>query len=102
MDSIDFSSFLVILLVAIGTYALRVSGLLFSNKLIGHEKAKLFLEYLPATLLLSLVVPSIIKEGFLGIIAMIFIALCMYKTKSILLSMVVAVLFVALCRNFLV
>lgn len=101
METINLTTLLVIFLVAIGTFSLRVSGLLFSNKLIGHPKAKLFLEYLPATLLLSLVMPAIIKEGLVGVIATIFIALCIYKTRSILLSLVVAVAFVALCRNFI-
>jgi len=101
METIDLTSLSVIFLIAIGNYGLKVLGLLFSNKLFGHNKVKLFLEYLPAALLLSLVIPAIIKEGFIGIISILLIALCMYKTKSILLSMVIAVLFVALCRNYL-
>lgn len=102
MLEVNSTSLLLIALVAIGTYTLRVSGLLFSNKLANIGKIKLFFEYLPSTLLLALVMPAIIKEGFIGLIATLLIALCMYKTKNILLSMVIAVLFVALCRNFLI
>jgi uncharacterized membrane protein len=48
-----------------------------------------------------LIAPSIIKEGILGFVATAFIAFCMYKTKSILASMVLGVLVVALGRNFI-
>ncbi|WP_072679501.1 AzlD domain-containing protein [Arcobacter sp. LA11] len=101
MNDIDLTALFVIFCVAIGTYSLRVSGLLLSNKLVKHENIKIFLDYLPATLLLSLVVPSILKEGVIGVVAILFIALFMYKTRSILLSMVIGVLIVAISRNFL-
>lgn len=99
MDSLDLTALFLIFSISIGTYILRVSGLLLSSKLIQHENIKIFLEYLPATLLLSLVVPSIIKEGVIGFIATIFIAFCMYKTKSILLSMIIGILIVGVSRN---
>ncbi len=101
MESIDITALFIITLVAIGTYSLRISGLLFSNKFVQEGKVKIFLEYLPATLLLSLVTPAILKEGITGIIAICFIALSIYKTKSILLSLVLGVAIVALSRNFL-
>ena len=96
---LDSTTLVLIVLVALGTYSLRVSGLLLSNVLSKNPRVKLFLEFLPGTLLLSLVVPSIIKEGIVGVVATLLIAFIMFKTKNILLSMVLAVLFVALCRN---
>lgn len=96
----DITSVLLILLVALGTYFLRLSGLLLSNKFAKDGKVKLFLDYLPATLLLALVIPSIIKEGLIGLFAAILIAVCMYKTKSILLSMCLGIFVVALSRNY--
>ncbi len=100
METLNLTALLIIFLVALGTYALRVSGLLFSNRVKNEGKIKIFLEYLPATLLLSLVTPAILKEGIVGVIAMFCIALFMYKTKNIFLSMVVGVLIIALSRNF--
>ncbi len=102
MDSLNLTALFVIFCVAIGTYTLRISGLLLSNRLIKNENIKVFLDYLPATLLLSLVFPSILKEGLLGAVATIFIAICMYFTRSILLSMITGVLFVALGRNYFI
>lgn len=101
MQSIDLTALFIITLVAIGTYSLRVSGLLLSNKLVNEGRVKIFLDYLPATLLLSLVAPAILKEGFIGVIATAIIVVCMLKTKNIFLSMLLGVLIVALSRNFL-
>jgi len=101
MDNITLTSLLLILGISLGTYTLRVSGLLLSNRFIENENVKVFLEYLPSTLLLALVVPSILKEGLAGLIAISLIVLCMYKTKSILLSMIIGVGVVALSRNFI-
>lgn len=102
MAEVSISSLLLIALVAIGTYSLRVSGLLLSSRFVKDEGPfKVFLDHLPSTLLLALVVPSILKEGILGLVAGLVIMLCMYKTKSILLSLVLGVLIVALSRNFL-
>lgn len=97
----EYTSLWLILFVGIGTYSLRISGLMFSNYFTKHDTVKLFLNYLPSTLLLSLVAPSIIKEGLSGIIAILCIVLCMYKTKNILLCMIVGMGVIALSRNFL-
>ncbi len=101
MDEINFTSFIVIFSIAIGTYFLRVSGLLLSNTLIQYKKINLFLEYLPAMLLISLIFPAIIKEGIVGVVAAVLITICMYKTQNIFLSMFIGVLTVALYRNII-
>lgn len=102
MAEVDLNALLLIGLVALGTYSLRLSGLLVSNKFVKDEgRIKIFLDYLPSTILLSLVVPSILKEGFIGVFATACIILCMYKTKNILLSMVIAVLIVAFSRDYI-
>lgn len=103
MNSLDLNALLIIFIVALGTYILRVSGLLLSSKFVKEEgDLKLFLDYLPSTLLLALVVPSILKEGVIGLIAAFLIFLCMYKTKSILLSLIVGVFTIAIYRNFFI
>jgi uncharacterized membrane protein len=101
MDSIDLSTMLIIFCVAIGTYTLRVSGLLISNRLSKEGRIKIFLDYLPSTLLLSLIAPSIVKEGVTGVIATILVVFCMYKTNNTIMAMVIGMVVVALSRNFL-
>ncbi|WP_404319567.1 AzlD domain-containing protein [Malaciobacter canalis] len=97
MSSYDI--LIIIFFVAIGTYTLRVSGLLLSNKLKKFKNIDIFLESIPATLLIALIVPSIIKIGTIGIFAGLITIYIMYKTKSVLLAMSTAVFIVALYRN---
>lgn len=95
----DINTLLIILFVAIGTYFLRFSGLYLANKLNKIKNVDLFLEAIPATLLISLIIPSIIKVGTVGIIASIISILIMYKTKNSFFAMSIAVFVVALHRN---
>lgn len=96
----EINALIIIFLVALGTYGLRLSGLLLSSKIANEGKIRIFLDYLPPTLLLSFVTPAILKEGISGIIAMFLIALCMYKTKNIFASMTIGVVTIAISRNF--
>lgn len=97
MTNIDILT--IIFFVAIGTYTLRVSGLLLSNHLKKFKNIDIFLDSIPATLLISLIVPSIIKTGLIGIIASLITVFIMYKVKNVLLAMSTAVFIVALYRN---
>ncbi|AXH13879.1 AzlD domain-containing protein [Malaciobacter mytili] len=99
MQESNLNLLLIIFLVAIGTYTLRISGLLLSNKLKEIKNIDIFLESIPPTLLIALIVPSIIKEGLIGVIASLFIIIIMYKTKNTFLAMFIGVLIVALQRN---
>lgn len=99
MIEYEIKILLIIAIVSLGTYFLRISGLLLSNKLMKIKNIDIFLESIPSTLLIALIVPSIIKEGLIGIIASLFVVLIMYKTKNIFISMSAGVLIIALSRN---
>jgi uncharacterized membrane protein len=101
MSSHDMNSFLIIFCVALGTYSLRYFGLIFSSRFLQEGRVKVFLDFLPPTILLSLVAPAIFKEGMLGIIAALCIAISIYTSKNILISMSIGILVVALGRNYL-
>jgi uncharacterized membrane protein len=99
MIEYEIKILLIIAIVSLGTYFLRISGLLLSNKLMKIKNIDIFLESIPSTLLIALIVPSIMKEGLIGIITSLFVVLIMYKTKNIFISMSVGVLIIALSRN---
>lgn len=101
MNTDELSALVIIFCVAIGTYSLRYFGLVFSSYFMKNRRIKLFLDSLPGTLLISLITPAIIKEGIVGVVATLCIAICVYKTKNILFSMFVGVVIVAFGRNFL-
>jgi uncharacterized membrane protein len=83
---------------AIATYGLRLGGLLLAERLPKNGGFRRFMETLPGTILLSLVAPGIASAGVLGGAAALATALCAWKTKNILVSMVLGMAIVALGR----
>ena len=101
IDNIEWDStiFLVIAAAAIVTYAFRIGGLMLADMLPDSVRFRRFMEALPGTILLSLVVPGIIAAGFWGYIAVAAVAVCTYKTKNLFLSMMIGVVIVAVQRQ---
>ena len=95
----DSNILLIIFAVAIGTYFLRVSGLLLSTRLKKFKYVDSLLESIPATLLIALIIPPILKEGIIGIIASLFVIVVMIKSKNIFLSMSIGVFIIYLNRS---
>jgi uncharacterized membrane protein len=94
----DLSIVLAITGAALVTYSLRLGGLLLAGHLPKNGGFKRFMEALPGTILLSLVAPGIFSAGALGGIAALATALCAWKTKNLLLAMLVGMGLVAAGR----
>jgi len=104
MNQLVFSEINVVLAIcgaALVTYALRLGGLLLSEKLPGTVVFRAFMETLPGTILLSLVAPAIAEAGPLGGFAALATALCAWKTRNLFVSMLTGMGIVALGRFFL-
>lgn len=99
-NSIHLTSILVIAGAALVTYSLRFGGLILANKFPKSGKFKQFMEALPGTILVSLVVPEVFSLGIWGVLAASSTALCAWKTKNVFLSMVVGMCIVAISRRF--
>ncbi|MFO7715889.1 AzlD family protein [Desulfosarcina sp.] len=83
---------------ALATYSLRLGGLLLAERLPGKGGFKRFMDTLPGTILLALVAPGIFSSGVLGGAAALATALCAWRTKNILLAMMVGMGIVAVGR----
>ena len=92
---IDPSIVMAIAGAALATYGLRLGGLLLAEHLPKNGGFKRFMEALPGTILLSLVAPGIYSAGLLGAVAALATALCAWKTKNILIAMLVGMGLVA-------
>lgn len=92
---IDPSIVMAIAGAALATYGLRLGGLLLAEHLPQNGGFKRFMEALPGTILLSLVAPGIYSAGLLGAVAALATALCAWKTKNILIAMLVGMGLVA-------
>lgn len=86
--------------VALGTYALRLGGLLLADRLPKEGAVAAGLERLPGIVLLALVVPAVAELGVLGAVAAGATGAVALLTKSPLLAMVVGAGVVAGARWF--
>jgi uncharacterized membrane protein len=94
----DFTIFLAIAGAALVTYALRLGGLLLAGRLPRNGGFRRLMDALPGTILISLVAPSIASAGILGGVAALATAFCAWKTRNILVAMVVGMVIVATGR----
>jgi uncharacterized membrane protein len=101
VSATDLSIAMAIAGAALATYSLRLGGLLLADRLPKNGGFKRFMETLPGTILLSLVAPGIFSAGMLGGAAALATALCAWKTKSLLLAMIVGMAIVATGRLLL-
>jgi branched chain amino acid efflux pump len=94
-------SYLAIFGVAVTTYAFRFGGLLLSERIPKSGGFKVFMEALPGTILVSLVLPGIFSAGPWGWVAAMATAVTAHKTGNLFLSMGVGMAIVAVQRNFI-
>lgn len=80
-----------ILLASIITYGLRLGGLLLSDRLPKTGPARRFLDALPGTILISLVVPGAVHAGTPGMVGLGSCLLVYVRSRSLLLTMIAGV-----------
>jgi uncharacterized membrane protein len=102
MTSATFNApeFFAIGFAAVVTYSLRCGGLMLAGKLPKSGRWKRFMDALPGTILVSLIAPGILSAGLWGGIGALATAVCAYKTRNVILSMLLGVAIVALSRQF--
>jgi uncharacterized membrane protein len=84
---------------ALVTYGLRISGLLLAGRLPKTGRFRTFMDALPGTILLSLIVPAAVAAGPVGWLATVITGLCSIKTGNVFISMLVGVAIVAIGRG---
>lgn len=90
---------LTIFLVSIVTYGLRFGGLLLAGVLPNSGPVRQFLDALPGTILISLVVPAALQSGIAGMIGLGGCLLAYFVTKNLLATMAAGVLLVSILRQ---
>jgi uncharacterized membrane protein len=91
---------IAILAASIITYSFRLGGLLLADRLPRTGPLRCFLDALPGTILVALVVPSASNSGWQGLIGVVACLAVYFKTKNLLLTMISGVLTVYLIRQF--
>lgn len=86
-------------LSAVVTYSLRLGGLLLGSRFPRTGRFRKGMDALPGALLFSLVVPSMVAEGPVGLFAGSMTALVMVRSRNSLLSMLVGMLVIIIARH---
>ena len=77
--------------MAFVTYLTRISGLWLMSRVTLSQRLKAWLGYIPGTVVVSLVAPTIFGTGFAEIGASLATVLVAIRTRNILLSMTIGV-----------
>ena len=93
-------TYIVIAAAALVTYTLRLGGLLLAARLPKTGRFRKFMDALPGTILLSLIIPAALAGGVWSWIATVCTAICSLKTGNVFISMLVGVAIVAGSRMF--
>ncbi len=98
---LDPLTLVVIVLMAVATYATRAGGLWIASRLDLSERAEAWLEQLPGAILVSLVAPAVLTNGPAGALAAVAVMIVASRTGSLPAAMVTGVLAIVVLRNFL-
>ena len=98
--TMEQATWLTIFSAALVTYSLRLSGLILAGRLPKTGRFKKFMDALPGTILLSLIVPAAIGAGPVGWLATAMTGLCSLRTGNVFISMLVGIVIVAFGRWF--
>ncbi|MEN8199245.1 MAG: AzlD domain-containing protein [Thermodesulfobacteriota bacterium] len=90
---------LTIFLVSAVTYGLRFGGLLLAGVLPNSGPVRRFLDALPGSILISLVVPAALQSGVAGMIGLGACLLAYLVTRNLLVTMGAGVVVVSLLRQ---
>jgi uncharacterized membrane protein len=101
MNNYDLFAIFLILCAGIITYLLRFGGLMIGDILSKHSFIENLIKALPGTILVSFVVPSILVEGYPGILSAIPTAIVAKKTNNIFVALIVGLSIIIAFRNFL-
>ena len=89
--SISFSAALTIIGMALVTYLTRMSGLWLMSRLTLSNRVKAWLGYLPGTVIVAIVAPSVLTTSVAEAGAAVITLLVAARTRNVLLAMLVGV-----------
>ncbi len=95
---ISLPTLIAILGMACVTYATRISGLAFMSRVKLSKRMEAWLRYIPGTILISLVAPTVLTDGPAEALAALATALIAWRTRNLLLAMLVGVGVVLILR----
>ena len=94
----DRGTLLTIVLMALATYSTRAGGLWITSRFDLSEWAGAWLDQIPGAILVSLVAPTVLMGGPVGVLAAIAVVIVSLRTGSLPAAMVTGVITVLALR----
>lgn len=82
--------------MAIIVYAMRIGGYLLIRRIPPSPMLDAWLEQIPGATLVALVIPMVVREGPVGLVAGVIVWIVVTRTHNLVLSMAIGVAIVAL------
>ena len=98
---ISFQALVTICGMAFVTYLTRVGGVWLMSHVTLSKRMKVWLEYIPGTVIVALVAPTVLTTGFAEAGAALVTLVVEARTRNVLLSMAVGVIVVWGLRTLL-
>lgn len=99
---ISFQAMLAIGGMALVTYLTRMSGVWLMGHVTLSRRMKVWLEYIPGTVIVALVAPTVLSTGLAEAGAALVTLIVAARTRNMLLAMVVGVVVVWSLRTILI
>ncbi len=82
--------------MAIILYAMRIGGYILIGRMPSSPLLDAWLEQIPGATLVALVIPMVVREGLIGLMAGAIVWIVVIRTENLVLAMAIGVAIVAL------
>ncbi|MCA1743650.1 MAG: AzlD domain-containing protein [Desulfovibrionales bacterium] len=100
-ESSYFIIFFTIICMAAVTYFTRVAGLLIVSRINPSPRLRSFLDHMPSSILVAIIVPSLADKGPAELSAAVLSALTAILTRNLIASLLSGLIAVSLLRYFI-
>ncbi|MFP4083637.1 MAG: AzlD family protein [Desulfonatronovibrio sp.] len=100
-DSQDLLVLVTIICMTAATYFTRAGGLFIVSRITPSPRVRAFLNHVPASILVAIIVPTLAGKGPAEIIAASMAALAAVFTRNLIISLLAGLVTVSLLRNFI-
>jgi branched-subunit amino acid transport protein len=85
------NDYLAIILMGISVYIIRVAGFWLAGKIQFNHFTRIWLSYLPGTIMMSIIAPNILTANWVEYIAAAVVIYMMYRFNNLLLALICGV-----------
>jgi len=97
----ELKPYYTIVLMGFAVYINRASGYWLAGRIKINKAIAAWMNYLPGCIIISIVAPFVLHANGLEAVAAVVTAVAMWRTKNLLVAMVLGIGIVALGRQFL-